>query len=678
VGRPAQSLARPFLFLKISEEATMSQQTRDFFEFDSFRLDAAKRLLWRADAGELVPLSPKVFETLLVLVANGGRVVEKEELMSAVWPDTAVEENNLTQNVSAIRKALGERRGEHRYVVTVPGRGYRFVADVRRLGGHAGDGNGNGNGHGAQATANAGEFGGDASGAKPVADAVARAARPARLTPEWAAVFLLLAGGIVAALWAWPRPDVSAMKRVVADASGGQVQSIAVLPFRPLGPGDEDTYTGSGMADALITKLGNTQQRIAVRPTGAVLGYVGRDYDPLAAGRDLAVDAVLDGRVQRADGRVRVTVQMFRVSDGATLWAGTFDEKLKDMFAVQDSISEQVLEALKIPLGRVERDVLHRRFTENAAAAQANAQAHFFMNKGTREGIDKALEYFRRAVELDPSYALAYGGMADCYTRLERHGVAPAEALRKGREVALKAVRTDDTVPYAHSILGRIAFHYDWDFAEAEREYRRARELNPAITHQWFGFLLLVQGKETEADIELNRFAEALPTLAGGFAEYGRYFYFKRQYERGVEQAEKAVELAPDYGRGHEVLGIIYEQQGRYAEAEAALKKAQELSRGQFGIASLAHLYASLGRRGEALAMRRRLLARARTSFVSSYDLALIHAALGEGDEAVARLVDARADGSLRPVFLRFDPRLDPLRAAPRFQEFVRGLGLPS
>ncbi|MDT5157780.1 MAG: hypothetical protein QOH51_2137 [Acidobacteriota bacterium] len=686
----------------------MSEQTPDFFEFDAFRVDACKRVLWRGD--EAVPLSPKVFDTLLVLVENGGRVVDKDELMDTVWPDTAVEENNLTQNVSAIRKALGERRDEHRFVVTVPGRGYSFVAEVKRSqrrngqNGHLGNGH-LGNGHVANVDAGNGhqpavlptpsaedgaareaweETVGEkseqptATGQTPANLPTAKTRRLSVLDKKpWRVVVLIVLCGVllVVLLAAWTRLRLP-VRDGAAEANDEVVRSIAVLPFTPLDAGAEEAYAGSGMADALITKLSNSRQ-ITVRPTSAVLRYVGAPFDPREAGRALEVDSVLDGKIQRAGDRVRVTVQLVRVRNGAPLWAGTFDEKSADIFDVEDSISEQVLTALDFKLSREEEGQLHKRQTDNVEASQAMAKAHYFMNKATKEGLYKGLEYFERAVELDPKYAQAYGGMADCYTRLRNYGGPPDQSLLKGKAVALKAIEIDPAAAYAHSILGRIEYQYDWNFAEAESQYNVARRYEPKLVHQWFAFYLLLMNRTEEADREIKLFATAMPFLSGGNTAYARYFYYKREYDAALEQIRKTIEMDHVFPPAHEMLGLVYEQKGMKTEAVAEFQEAKRLSGGSVGTASLGYEWAVAGKTEKAREALRELEELSKTAYVSPYDSAIIHAGLGETREAMSALERAHAEGSLIPADLRFDPRLDNLRAAAAFQDFVRRVGLP-
>jgi TolB-like protein len=361
----------------------------------------------------------------------------------------------------------------------------------------------------------------------------------------WLVLSLSCAALLIAALA--PRPGVRQFVRDAPPGEGGEaVSSIAVLPFTPLGAGTEDAYDGSGMADALIIKLSNSPQ-IKVRPTSAVMRYVGVAYDPRVAGRALEVDAVLDGKIQRAGDHVRVTVQLIRVRDGAPLWAGTFDEKSGDIFAVEDSISEQVLTALNFKLSREEQGRLRRRQTDNVEAAQAQAKAHYFMNKGTREGLNKGLEYFGRAVELDPA----------------------------------------------------------------------------------------------------------------------------------LEQIRKTIEMDRAYPPAHEMLGLVYEQKGMRAEAAAEFQEAKRLSGGRVGVAALGYEWAVSGRTEKAREALRELEAQSKTVYVSPYEWAVVRAGLGETREAVAALEQARAEGSLNPAEVRFDPRLDNLRATAAFQDFARRVGLP-
>jgi DNA-binding winged helix-turn-helix (wHTH) protein/TolB-like protein len=311
------------------------------YEFEGFRIDSAKRLLSGAD-GRPEPLMPKAFDLLVYLAANAGRVVDKDELMSAIWPDTVVEENNLTQNISALRRVLGERHRENRFIATVPGRGYKFVADVTTRNGSSSDGNGDGNIASTLSTV-------DAEPDTRTARAESRG-RPIAIVVA-VMVMLILASS---AFFLLPRTG--------SVGAGGEIKSLAVLPFKPLAPDKRDDAIELGMADTLIAKLSGGE--IVVRPLTAVRRFGDIDQDPIAAGRALGVEAVLDGTIQIADERVRISVRLLRVSDGKQLWVDQYNQKAPDIFALQDSIAERVASALQTTFGNKPR----KNYTESLEA----------------------------------------------------------------------------------------------------------------------------------------------------------------------------------------------------------------------------------------------------------------------------------------------------------------------
>ena len=364
----------------------LNTATAGFYEFGEFRLDTTRMLLLRRD-GEVVPLPHKTFDLLQKLIEGGGRVLTKDELLNEVWRGSFVEEGNLTQHISILRKALAENPGENRYIATVPGRGYRFVAAVAAVK-EAGGGDAPSveeSQPGAQLEASH----------EPVSLTAInelrqpREARPGRTAesrpakrPLSSVVFvvaLLLAGlGVFGTYTLWtnrPPPPVSV----------GEVKSIAVLPFKQLTADGSDEYLGLGMADTLITKLSNLRQ-IIVRPTGAVRKYTAPDQDPLAAGREQRVDAVLDGGIQKSGDKVRVTVRSLSVADGATLWASQFDQKFTDIFAVQEAISERVARTLALELTSEERTLLTKRHTENTEAYQLYLKGRYFVEQEDQRG----------------------------------------------------------------------------------------------------------------------------------------------------------------------------------------------------------------------------------------------------------------------------------------------------
>lgn len=578
-----------------------SQKAKLFYEFGPFRVAVADRLLLHN--GEVMPLGPKVFDTLLALLERRGQVVEKDELIEILWPDSFVEEGSLTQNISLLRRALGETSQGSNYIETLPRRGYRFVAQVKEI-----------------SEAN-----------------VAPQAEP-----------------------------------------GAAPKSIAVLPFKPLSPDGSDAHLGLGMTDTLITRLSNLS-RITVRPTSAVLRYAGIEQDPLAAGHELKVEAVLEGSLRRAGERIRVTVQLVSVAEQRPLWAGKFDEHFTDIFAVEDSISERVAAALMLQLSAVERRLLTQRPTTNAEAYQLCLKGRYLFSHQTEEGVRRAIEYYQRAIEQDTGYALAYAWLADAYCWLSHFYVPPKEAMPKASAAALRALTLDETLAEAHTALALVQMWYEWDFAVAESEFKRALMLNPnyAIARLWYSFLLTALGRFDEG-LREARLALALEPLSNFInSGAGFPFYHARQYDMALEQASRMIELEPNSWVGHWLLGEVNIQLGKLAEASAALQKAVTMSAGGAEmIALLSYAYAAAGECGEARRVLAELQELSERRYVSPYYIAAIHVGLGETERAFECLEQAYEDRSEWLVWARVEPRLDALRADPRFDELLRRTGL--
>lgn len=591
----------------------MSEQQARFLEFGPFRLDRVRRRL--LNGGRMVPLTSKAFDTLLALVEGGGEVVEKEDLMKKVWPDSFVEEGNLTQNISVLRKTLGESPGAHQYIVTVPRVGYRFVAGVRRLS------------HDTTQTT----------------------------------------------------PNTSPATNAPAEVSAGaHALSLAVLPFKLLAhAGVEDEYLGLGMADALITRLSNIR-RLVVRPTSAVLKYAPAAQDPSAAGRELQVGLVLEGSIRKSGGRLRATVQLVSVGDGRSLWAGKFDEQFTDIFKVEDSVAERVALALSLRLTGEERDRLKRRYTDDVEAHEFYLKGRYYSNKFTLESFRKAVESFNRALELDPEYALAYAGLAESYWIAADLYLNPREALRKAQEAAARAVAADGELAEAHTFLAATRMNYDWDWAGAERHFERALELNPshAPARHWYGWYLTLKGRHDEAVSQLL-YAKQLDPLSLGINWFlSASLCLAGRYDESAEAARELIDLEPNFWAGHWALAIAHAYKGEYREAFAAYSKAEALDASPMIRAARAHALALAGDSVAAQAALKELKSQARDAYVPPYYLALIHLALGEPEHAHDYLEMAyqERDGSL--PLLKVDRRLDPLRPDPRLQELIRRLDL--
>jgi DNA-binding winged helix-turn-helix (wHTH) protein/TolB-like protein/Tfp pilus assembly protein PilF len=625
----------------------------DAYAFGPFLLEARERRLLRD--GQPVPVTVKVFDLLEVLVRRPGRLLLKEDLLSLVWPDAAVEENNLTVTMSALRKALGEAPADRHYVETVPRRGYRFVADVREV--------------------PEPEAGGrtpvPVATASPAGEAAVDRPRGRPRTPLVAITIAAVVAASIAASTLWRRPPSPAVL--------GAVPSVAVLPFHSL-TGPEDEYLGLGMADTLITRLGSTRT-VIVRSTGTVRRYVRSDVDPVAAGRELGVDAVLEGSIQSAAGRLRASMRMLRVSDGATLWAESFDERAGDIFRLQDSISERVSGALALPLTEAQRTLLTRRDTEDVDAYHLYLKGRFFWNKRTREGFQRGLALFEQAVERDPGYARAHVGVADSYIGQAYYEYGrPQQAMPRARTAVLKALAIAPTLSEAHASLAHIKGNYEWDWAAAEQEWRRAISLDPdyATAHQWYAVHYLTPAGRLDEALREARRAQQLEPLSPVFNSFlGATLLFSRRPDEAIEECRKAIDLYPEFGVGHWYLGRAYLQKGQPREALTELEEAVRLSGGSpLMQATLAAAHAAAGDPDHARQVLRDLVRLRNDHYASAVGLAVAHAALGERDEALRWLEEAAAERDFHLVYLKVWPEFDTLRAEPRFAALVRRVGL--
>ena len=635
----------------------MSGPDKTVYQFGEFRLDSSSRLLLKD--GVPVQLMPKAFDMLLVLVENRGRLLEKEVLMNEVWPDSFVEEANLTVNISALRRALGESPNEHRYIVTIPGRGYKFVADVSEDGLAT-------NSDEPPNTINSANI----ERAEPTPISGSRH----RNLALFALVLLLVGLAVAAGVYFLKNEDPN----TTADSSA--IKSIAVLPFKPLAAETRDESLEMGMADTLIFKLSNIRG-IVVRPISAVRKYTDLNQDPLAAGREQQVDAVLDTTIQRVGDKVRVMARLLRVSDGSVLWTEKGDQQGGDLFTVQDAIAEKLAGSLALTLTDEETRRLYKRYTENAEAYQLYLLGRFNLNKGTPDGYNKGIEYFQQAIAKDSAYALAYTGLADCYTLLGGWQItAPGESFQKARAAAEKALELDNSLAEAHTSLALVK-NYSSDWREAESEFRRAIDLNPndGAAHRWYGVHLMGLGRLDESLAEIKRAIELDPLSLPYNAQLGRVYYMSRDYDRAIEQYQKTFEIDPNFVTAHLQLGWAYEKKAMYNEALAeyqttiALQQAGPGQRigGRGGVeARIGRTHALAGQREEALRILADLKAQ---DDVPPYNMALIYDGLGDEEQAIAWLEKVFEVGSQR-FGLKIDPTWDRLREHPKFQELLRRL----
>jgi eukaryotic-like serine/threonine-protein kinase len=456
------------------------------------------------------------------------------------------------------------------------------------------------------------------------------------------------------------------------------VRSIAVLPFRILGVNDEDEYLGLGLADALITRLGNVRQ-LVIRPTSAVLKYTAPNQDLAAIGRELKVDSVLEGSVRRAGDRIRVTAQLVSLEGVAPLWTGKFDEKFTDALAVEDSISKSVAEALVIRLTSEQKKLFTRRYTSNVEAYQLYLKGRYYWNKRTKEEMRKAIEHFQQVIDLDPNYALAYAGLADCFTMISIYasGVLPKEIFPKAKAAAMKALEIDDTLAEAHTSLGFVRMCYDWDFPEAEREFKRAIEINPnfATAHEWYGLFLMLMGRFDEARAEIELALHSDPLSIAINLRVGWPPFLMHRYDEAIEHFRKVIDMEPNYWLAHVCLGQVYERKSMYEEALEEIQRARSLNSLNSILGDLGHAYARSGRRAEAEKVLGELKEISKQSYVSPYFIALIYTGLEENDLAFEWLEKAMEDRSEWMLWLKVHPYFDSLCTDPRFTDLLRRIG---
>jgi TolB-like protein/Tfp pilus assembly protein PilF len=596
--------------------------------------------------------------------------------MEAVWPDSIVEENNLSQNISTLRRIFGETPGSHSYIVTVPGRGYRFVAEVREQ-----TDNGSTTVQAEQATT-------PTSPENQTRMATAKGRQRLRSKtggPLALAVLgvILLAAAVISrgpiVRWLEKHSVGSAAPATSPNAVAESVHSIAVLPFEPLGQNMDDELLGLGMADAVISRMSNLKQ-LVVLPTSAVSKYKGPANDPLAAGRTLGVDAVLSGTIQRSGDQFRATVQLVHVTSGRTVWSDKFDQAFTDIFSVQDSISDKVARSLIRDFSKGEQKQLSKHYTSDIAAYDAYLMGIYFWNKRSKDGLEKAIDYFQSAVERDPGYALAYAVMADCYflQQYYRYDSGP-DRIRNAKAAAERALLLDDSIAESHLAAGAVQLCQN-DYQAGMESFRRALALNPnlAIAHQRYAWTLCSFGHLDDAVREMKRARELDPLSPTNNTALGMILIFARQFREALEYCYKAAELDPNQALVQENLATAYALNGMYQQAIERYQRVGELTPENKGdaLAWVATVLVSAGRKPEADRMMPEILQLATSGKADPYEMTLLYAARGEKERAFEWLGKTlqKGSGGVRSYnrMIRYDPMLDPLRSDSRFAELLK------
>ena len=658
----------------------MSTNRRHFYDFGSFRVDELERVLLRGE--DVIPLTPKAFEILLVLVESSGHVLTKEQLMKRVWPDSFVEEANLSHNIYKLREALGEGRDGEKFIETLPRRGYRFVAKVTEMDDQGSD-------LIVEEHSRARIVVEEDDAPEKLIDSAAALTMPSRALPSRirsrrgpigkptllvAAAVVLIGLAVAAFVYFW------STRNSRATVNGAGVRSIAVLPFKPLAANDRDESLEMGMADTLISRLSNIKN-LKVRPFSAVRRYTKLEDEVARAGSELNVEAVLDGSIQKSGDRVRVNVRLVKIEGGLVIWTEHFDERFTDIFAVQDAIARRVGNQLAPKLNGEEQRGLAKPGTANSDAYMAYVKGRYFFRKFSPADHQRAAHYFNEAIAKDPNYALAYAGLADTYASAAVNNWIPSkEAFPMAKTSVRKALELDSGLAEVHVTSGAIAMLYDLDWGTAEREYQQAIELNPNYPeiYEVYSYLLSCTGRLDEGIDMAKRGLQGDPLSVAISDDVAGAHYWARHYDEAIAQGRKSIELDPGHAAAWVFLGQAYDLQGRYAEATASYQKAIDLSQRTTNIMGfLGHADALSGRRDEALKILKELKEASAHGYVSPYDLAIVYTGLGDKDNAINQLNRAYEERAGWIIAIKIEPMFDPLRSDPRFADLQRRLNYP-
>ena len=622
---------------------------KHLYEFGPFHIDDVERLLFRGEA--MIPLTPKATDTLLALVSNPGRVLEKEELIKIVWPDTFVEEGGLARNISMLRKVFGEGTEDVQFIETIPKRGYRFAAHVSQVRAEV-------------PPEPATEL---ETPPQPPPAAPDPPRRSGRLA--WVLTSLLVLAAVAAAYFYWS----------IRPAPGNlQVKSLAVLPLTNPSNAPSQEYFTEGMTEELINSLARIEALRVISRTSAMT-YKGAKKSLRQIGHELDVDAIVDGSVMESGGRVRITIQLFEVKTERQLWAQSYERDLRDVLALQSEVASSIAREIQVKLTAQDKERLASSRPVNVEAYLAYSSGRYHWNQRTQEGFQRGIENFQRAIAKDASYAPAYAGLADAYALLGSIGfdmMPPKEVMPKAKAAAVEAVRLDDSLAEAHASLGYAKLTYDWDLAGADHEFKRALSLNPgyATAHHWYAHYLLAVGQPTLALAEMKR-AQVLDPLSVVInLGVGWCLYQARRSNEAIEQYTATLDMNPNLGLAHATLGMAYQQSRMYPEAMREFKRAAELPGGSpaLAMAGLGSAYGQSGKRSEALQVLADLEKAGKKQYVPAVYVAAIYASMGDRDNAILWTRRGFEERSEEMVYLKTEPWADSLRPDSRFQELLQ------
>jgi TolB-like protein/DNA-binding winged helix-turn-helix (wHTH) protein/Flp pilus assembly protein TadD len=604
---------------------------------------------------------------LEILLEHPREVVTREELRSRVWPNDSFGDFDQALNIAIgkLRSALGDSAENPRFIETLPKRGYRFIADVTVVDADA---------HVKQPESAAEDLlnpkreTGPTNKLHGAPSTVSHQRRlwPARRVIVGLALVIILP---MLALWSFHS----------SGSAPTGIQSLAVLPLENLSGDATQDYFADGMTDELITDLAQISALRVISRTSVMAYKKARKPLPQIA-RELNVDAVVEGSVLRSGDQVRITAQLIEASSDKHLWSQSYEGELRDSLALQSRVASAIADQIRINLTPQEQAALKNAKVVNPEAYESYLKGRYFWNKRTADGLNSALAYFKQAIEEDPKYAQAYSGSADTYALLgdwQYAVMTPKEAFPKAKAAALKALELDNTLGEAHNSLAFVFDGFDWDFDAADKEFRRAIELNPgyATAHHWYAWHLSLLGRFDEAIAEMKKAQNLDPLSLIINADLAELLVLARHYDESIVQSRKTIEMDGNFALAHNQLAQAYLKKGIYDEAVAELKKAVQLSGDSpTCIANLARAYVASGKRSEAVKLLSDLKKRSTPAYSNAPEIAIIYISLGDKDEAMTWLEKGYEERFNPGVLLR--PGFDPLRSDPRFQNLVHRIGL--
>lgn len=618
----------------------MDRQVNYLYEFGPFRLDPKEHTLLRD--GRPIPLRPKVFDLLLVLIENRGHLVDKEQLMSVVWQEQFVEEGNINKNVSMLRRALGEGDNGQQFIETVPKRGYRFIGDVRKV----------------------------KTDEAPAAQNIP--AQTQAFSRRWIPVLIISALLIAAVAYFF------IFERRVARTP--IITSIVVLPLQNLSGDPAQEYFADGMTDALIGDLAQLGALRVISRTSA-MHYKGTNKSLPEIARELKVDAVVEGTVQRSGDRVHVRAQLIHAPSDSHLWTAEYDRDLRDAFDLQSEVARAIASEVRIKITPAEQRLLVSKRVIAREAIDNYLQGRYFLNSRTEQNMRKAIEFFQSAIQADPNYAQAYAGLADCYNQLGTVmiGVMPPSEARKTAEAAAKkALEIDNDVAEAHATLGYVNY-FNWNWTTAEEEFKRSIDLNPnyASAHSQYAYYLVALGRFDEALAETNRAQELDPLSLSISAGRGFILENARRYEESIDQLRRVIAIDPNYYQAHWFLGLTYVANNQLPEAINEAEKAVEVSgRAPAALGVLGFAYGMAGKEREARRVLNELFELQKRRYVPPMTFIYLYIGLGDKDQAFAWLEKSYDERSNHLAFFKVSPTVDRLRSDPRFAQLLQRIGL--